>query len=55
LIQRCGPFGLHVHWFNNRRQLGPTENIPPAEAEENFYAQRDVLDIIAGKEAIGLR
>jgi len=22
-------------------------NIPPAEAEENFYAQRDVLDMVA--------
>jgi len=24
--------------------LGPIGNIPPAEAEQNFYAQRDVLD-----------
>lgn len=23
------------------------EAIPPAEAEENFYAQRDVLDMVA--------
>jgi len=22
-------------------------NIPPAEPEENFYAQRDVLDMVA--------
>jgi len=22
-------------------------DIPPAEAEENFYAQRDVLDMVA--------
>ena len=28
-----------VHWFNNRRLLGPIGNIPPAEAEANFYAQ----------------
>jgi putative transposase len=34
-------------WFNNRRLLGPIGNIPPAEAEENFYAQRDVLDMFA--------
>ncbi|SMO96302.1 hypothetical protein SAMN06265173_1321, partial [Thalassovita litoralis] len=34
-------------WFNNRRLLGPIGNIPPAEAEENFYAQRDVLDMVA--------
>ncbi|WP_340251985.1 integrase core domain-containing protein, partial [Sulfitobacter pontiacus] len=33
-----------VDWFNHRRLLGPIGNIPPAEAEQNFYAQRDVLD-----------
>jgi len=27
-----------VDWFNNRRLLEPIGNIPPAEAEENFYA-----------------
>jgi transposase InsO family protein len=36
-----------VDWFNHRRLLGPIGNIPPAEAEENFYAQRDVLDMVA--------
>jgi len=36
-----------VDWFNNRHLLGPIGNIPPAEAEENFYAQRDVLDMVA--------
>ena len=36
-----------VDWFNNRRLLGPIGNIPPAEAEENFYAQRNVLDMVA--------
>ena len=36
-----------VGWFNNRRLLGPIGNVPPAEAKEIFYAQRDVLDIIA--------
>jgi transposase InsO family protein len=44
-----------VDWFNNRRLLGPIGNIPPEEAEENFYAQRDVLDMVAYNEAIGLR
>ena len=44
-----------VDWFNNRRLLGPIGNIPPAEAEENFYAQRNVLDMVAPNEAIGLR
>ena len=38
---------LTVDWFNNRRLLRPIGNIPPAEAEENFYAQRDVLDMVA--------
>lgn len=36
-----------VDWFNNGRLLGPIGNIPPAEAEENFYAQHDVLDMVA--------
>ena len=26
-----------VDWLNNRRLLEPTRNIPPAEAEGNFY------------------
>ncbi len=36
-----------VDWFNNRRLLGPIGNIPPIEAEENHYAQRDVFDMVA--------
>jgi transposase InsO family protein len=36
-----------VDWFNHRRLVGPIGNIPPAEAEENFYAQRDGLDMVA--------
>ena len=27
-----------VDWFNNRRLLEPIGNIPPAEAERNYYA-----------------
>ncbi len=27
-----------VDWFNNRRLLEPIGNIPPAEAEGNYYA-----------------
>jgi transposase InsO family protein len=27
-----------VNWFNNRRLLEPIGNIPPAEAEERYYA-----------------
>jgi hypothetical protein len=29
-----------VDWFNNRRLLQPIGNIPPAEAEERYYAMR---------------
>tara|TARA_R110002072_G_scaffold234281_1_gene391861 strand:- start:10053 stop:10322 length:270 start_codon:yes stop_codon:yes gene_type:complete len=36
-----------VDWFNNRRLLVPNGNIPPAEAEQNFYTQHDVLDMVA--------
>jgi putative transposase len=48
-----------VDWFNNRRLLEPihcsagdaciTERgyIPPAEAEERYYAQFDTLDMVA--------
>lgn len=39
--------GWVVDWFKNRRLLGPIGNIPPAEAEDNFFAQRDVLDMVA--------
>ena len=36
-----------VDWFNNRRLLEPTGNIPPAEAEEAFYANLNTLDMVA--------
>ena len=36
-----------VDWFNNRRFLEPNGNIPPAEAEENFYAALETGDIAA--------
>ena len=42
-----GQSHLDYPMFNNRRLLDPIGNIPPAEAEENFYAQRDVLDMVA--------
>jgi transposase InsO family protein len=56
LVHRHGPwrsmqdlematFGW-VDWFNNRRLLGPIGSIPPAEAEENFYAKRDMFDMV---------
>jgi len=36
-----------VDWFNNRRLLEPIGNIPPAEAEENYYAAMDELPAAA--------
>ena len=36
-----------VDWFNNRRLLEPIGNIPPAEAEEAFYANLNTVDIVA--------
>jgi len=36
-----------VDWFNNRRLLGPIGNIPPAEAEEKYYARKADLDMVA--------
>ena len=28
-----------VDWFNHRRLLEPIGNVPPAEAEDAYYAQ----------------
>ena len=36
-----------VDWFNQRRLLEPIGNIPPAEAEQNFYAMMDNTKIAA--------
>ena len=36
-----------VDWYNNRRLLGPIGYIPPAEAEEAFYANLNTLDRVA--------
>lgn len=36
-----------VDWFNNRRLLEPIGNIPPAEAEQRFYAILDETPIAA--------
>jgi transposase InsO family protein len=36
-----------VDWFNNRRLLESIGNIPPAEAEANFYAALETEDIAA--------
>lgn len=49
LIHRCGPWKTKeavelatlewVAWFNHHRLLEPIGNIPPAEAERNYYQQ----------------
>lgn len=36
-----------VDWFNNRRPLEPIGNIPPAEAEERYYAMLEHPDMAA--------
>jgi transposase InsO family protein len=36
-----------VDWFNNRRLLDPIGNMPPAEAEERYYTQLEVVPIAA--------
>ena len=36
-----------VDWFNNRRLLEPISNIPPAEAEEQYYAMLDDVSMAA--------
>lgn len=36
-----------VEWFNNRRLLAPIGNIPPAEAEERYYAMLDEQSLAA--------
>ena len=57
VIRRRGPWkGLEavefatlewVDWFNNRRLLEPIGNIPPAEAEAQFYADNQGLAMVA--------
>jgi Transposase and inactivated derivatives len=36
-----------VEWFNHRRLLEPIGNIPPAEAEERYYAMLDEMRMAA--------
>ncbi len=36
-----------VDWFNNRRLLEPIGNIPPSEAETNFYAAQRTENMAA--------
>jgi putative transposase len=39
-----------VNWFNHRRILEPIGNIPPAEAEQRYYAQIEEYDIAASNQ-----
>jgi len=34
-------------WFNHRRLLAPIGNIPPAEAEEQYYAAANNIGMAA--------
>jgi transposase InsO family protein len=36
-----------VDWFNHRRLLEPIGNIPPAEAEANYYAAIETTPLAA--------
>jgi transposase InsO family protein len=57
VIHRCGPWRNFeavehatlewVDWFNHRRLLEPIGNIPPAEAEAQYYAAIDDLNMAA--------
>ncbi|WP_435368588.1 IS3 family transposase [Sphingomonas faeni] len=57
VIHRCGPWRSFeavkyatlewVDWFNHRRLLEPIGNIPPAEAEHQYYAAADNIDMAA--------
>jgi hypothetical protein len=44
-----------VDWFNNRRLLEPIGNIPPPEAEANFYAALETEPIAAKLTQLTLR
>ena len=44
---QASPTGQQIDWFNNRRLLEPIGNIPPAEAEEAFYANLKTFDMVA--------
>ena len=36
-----------VDRFKNHRLFGPIGHIPPAEAEANYYAANETLDMVA--------
>jgi len=54
VIQRRGPWRSFeaieyatLDWFNQRPLLEPIGNIPPAEAEDQYYAAADNSDMAA--------
>ena len=57
VINQCGPWKSMrevewetlkwVDWYNNHRLLGPIGYIPPAKAEEAFYANLNTLNMVA--------
>ena len=57
VIRRCGQWRSleavefdtleWVDWFNNRRLLEPIGNMPPAEAEARYHAQREEIGLAA--------
>lgn len=57
IIRRLGPWRSleavelatleWVDWFNHRRLLEPIGNIPPAEAEERYYAEMETRAVAA--------
>lgn len=57
LIHRRGPWRSFeavefatlewVDWFNHRRLMGPIGNIPPAEAEQRYYASLECPALVA--------
>lgn len=57
VIHRCGPWRSFeavefatlewVDWFNNRRLLEPIGNVPPAEAEDAYYAALEDMPVAA--------
>ena len=57
IIRRLGPWRSleaveiatleWVDWFNHRRLLEPIGNIPPAEAEERYYAELETRAVAA--------
>ncbi|EPE62572.1 transposase domain protein [Exiguobacterium sp. S17] len=36
-----------VDWFNYCRLLEPIGNVPPVEAEQQYYAAADIIDMMA--------